>query len=140
MWCFCIESLLHVVPFLQAPSFSLLWSVCILSPWICTFEDWLQESAVKDSVFVFGGNSLGVQAFAPSSLVLIPSTPFVLFIFHAFAFTPLLLHYPHSYCLPLPISLSTPPRPPPPPPPPPAAWPSANLELSAVRGDIPEAK
>lgn len=62
---------------------------------ICMSENWLQDSAVKDSLFVFGGNSLGVQTFAPSFLVLTPSTPFVLFIFHACSFTPLAPHHPH---------------------------------------------
>lgn len=79
--------------------------------YICMSDNWLQESAVKDSLFVFGGNSLSVQAFAPSSLVLTPSTPFVHSIFHACSFTPLSLHHPHpTYqpsCCPSPNSLLT---------------------------------
>lgn len=77
---------------------------------ICMSDNWLQESAVKDSLFVFGGNSLGVQTFAPSSLVRTPSTPFVHFIFHACSFTPLPLHHPHHPVIPSPpVTLPPPP-------------------------------
>lgn len=79
---------------------------------ICMSDNWLQESAVKDSLFVFGGNSLGVQTFAPSSLVLTPSTPFVHFIFHACSFASLPLHPPVSPSPPLAVSALRP-RPPP---------------------------
>lgn len=75
---------------------------------ICMCDDRLQESAVKDGLFVFGGSSLGVQTFAPSSLVLTPSTPFVHFIFHACSFTPLPLHRPRPLSTPARLLLFSP--------------------------------
>lgn len=105
---------------------------------ICISDNGLRESALKDSLFVSGANSLGVQTFAPSSSVLTPSTPFVHFIFHACSFTPLPLHGTHPrqpqpasccfpQCPPFPFSFSIL-----------LSGASANQEHSAARADISE--
>lgn len=74
----------------------------------CLHFHWLQECTLKDSLFVFGGNSLGVQTSALSSLVLTPSTPFVLFIFHACSLATLPPHHLHPPSTPACLSLFPP--------------------------------